>query len=333
MHTPFDLDALAQQAGQTSAATREQLEPGRLQLQEAIEQADTRVLALRRHHRRPGRRSGRRPERRWAITALAGTAAAAAVALVLPVASAPPASAEQVLLVTAQAAGQQLDQAAGAAYWYVRSEQDFPGTEPLQREIWQARSGVSVLRDEALVPGALEGKPVDPADVVTTSLDGPAVFGIGGRQLSWAELDALPTDPDALGKLLRQAVAGHPAGEDNELWEVVTGLLTESPASPALRQALWEVAARIPGVELLGPMTDATGRPGTAIERDERDQNRDLNVYVLDPTTGEVLEERNLNKNGDVIYRWTELAHEPAATAPVADPPTCGPGSVPERSC
>ncbi|WP_328291346.1 CU044_5270 family protein [Kineococcus sp. NBC_00420] len=329
MPTPFDLDALAQQAGQTSAPTREQLEPGRRQLQQAIEQADTRVLALRRHHRQ----SKRRPTRRWTITALAGAAAAAAVALVLPVASAPPASAEQVLLVTAQAAGQQPDQAAGAAYWHVHSEQDYPATKPLQREIWQSRNGESVLRDETLVSGALDGEPVDPAEVVTTSLDGPAVFGVGGRSLSWADLDALPTDPQALGTLLRAAVKDHPAGEDHELFVTVTDLLTESPASPALRRALWEVAARVPGAEVLGPMTDAAGRTGTAIERDELDQNRYRYVYILDPTTGELLETRNVDRDGVVVYRMTELAQEPASTAPLSVPPGCGPGSVPEHSC
>ncbi|NAZ80918.1 hypothetical protein GTR02_03700 [Kineococcus sp. R8] len=113
---------------------------------------------------------------------------------------------------------------------------------------------------------------MDLGQVRTESAGGPAGFTVGGQDVSCQDLEALPTDPDELGALLRQKGAGHESGEDNELWESVTGLLRESPASPAVRQALWEVVAHMPGVELVGPMTDAAGRRGTAIERNELDQ-------------------------------------------------------------
>jgi hypothetical protein len=49
------------------------------------------------------------------------------------------------------------------------------------------------------------------------------------------------------------------------MFTLVADALRESGASPALRAALYEVAARIPGVELLGPATDRVGRHGLAV--------------------------------------------------------------------
>jgi hypothetical protein len=42
------------------------------------------------------------------------------------------------------------------------------------------------------------------------------------------------------------------------------------PAPPALREALYEVAANLPGVKLVGHYKDALGRIGTAVEQSER---------------------------------------------------------------
>ena len=52
---------------------------------------------------------------------------------------------------------------------------------------------------------------------------------------------------------------------------------------PALRKALWEVAARIPGIELVGDVTDHAGRAGVAVERNGT-------RYVLDPSDGDVVD-------------------------------------------
>jgi len=320
----MDLETLAQQAGDVTGPTPAQLDAGRRRLDDATRRAGARVVALCR---------SRAPRRRLA-TLMAGIAATAAVVVAVPLVGTPSASAEEVLLVTAEAAGQQPDLSAGAAYWYVRSEQYYPdeAAEPLVREIWLGRTEDGVLRDEALTWDD-DGEGFAPEEIRNMSLDGPAAFNAGGTQFSWPDLEQLPTDPDELEALLKDRVAGHQSGEDNELWETVTGLLRESPAPPALRQALWEVAARMPDVELVGPMTDASGRDGTAIQRDQTDQGWYRVVYILDPETGALLETQNVDEDGDISYRQTELVQQPADTAPAADPPICGPGSVPERSC
>lgn len=304
----MNLDTLTTVAGDIPAPTPDILAAGRRQLDRAVDAASLRVAAVRR----------RRRHRRWSLSALAGAAATAATVLVVPLLTAAPASAREVLLAAADAAGQQVDEAAGAAYWHVVSEVDYPDTQPFRREIWQARSGTSVLRDESIAATAAQatGTGLDPALIRTQGLDDPATFVVGGQVLTWQDLDALPTDPTELGALLREKVNGHPSGEDNELWESVTSLLLESPASPALRQALWQVAATIPGVELVGAITDSAGRQGTAVERNELDDGWYRVVYVLDPVDGTLLETQNIEADGTVAYRWTLIEQGPSQTAP-----------------
>lgn len=75
----------------------------------------------------------------------------------------------------------------------------------------------------------------------------------------------LPTDPDALYAKIHDDAVGRGNGTKPEMFTRVADALRESGASPALRAALYEVAARIPGVELLGPATDRIGRRGVAV--------------------------------------------------------------------
>ena len=159
------------------------------------------------------------------------------------------------------------------------------------------------------------------------------MFAVGGEPLSWEDLEVLPTDPVALETHLRAMVSGHESGEENELWERVTGLLRESPASPALRRALWQVAVNMPDVELLGAKTDSAGRQGTAIQRNQLDVDWFRVVYILDPSNGTLLEVQNIDADGDVVSRQTELEQGPSDSAPEAQPPLCGPDSVDGRSC
>jgi len=322
----MNLDTLAKVAGDVTGPTPDTLVAGRYRLDRAIDAAGMRVAALRRGRRR----------RRWAVSALAGAAATAGAMFAAPLLTAAPASAEEVLLAAADAAGQQVDEAAGAAYWHVVSEVDYPDTAPFQREIWQGRSSESILRDESIAAQAAQAAgdtALDPALIRTEGLDDPATFVVGGDVLTWQDLDALPTDAGELAALLREKVSGHQSGEDNELWESVTGLLRESPASPALRRALWQVAASIPDVELVGAVTDSAGRPGTAVERNQLDQGWYRVVYILDPADGTLLETQDVDADGTVVYRWTLLEQEPSDTAPAAQLPLCGPDSESGRSC
>ena len=235
-----------------------------------------------------------RRKRRRRVLTTALVAAAASIALVvgptLSLDGRPHANADaaQVLLRAGNAAGAQQGDWQDAAYWhsvssYVRGGQD------VRREIWIGHHAIGVLKD----PGV---------DGVVIPLE-VALFPTGGSGVSWDELFALPTEPGALEDRLRSGINGAGKDDDSEMFVIVGDLLRESPAPPALRKALWEVAARIPGIELVGAVTDHAGRAGVAVERgDQR--------YVLDPSDGRLLEE---SSGG---WRATYLAQGPASTAP-----------------
>ncbi|MFI6484970.1 CU044_5270 family protein [Nonomuraea sp. NPDC050663] len=92
-----------------------------------------------------------------------------------------------------------------------------------------------------------------------------------GRNVTMADLQALPSDPEALkADLLRfytgQATESNaPSTEDGWLFQVAEGLITTMPVSPEVRAGAFRMLAGLPSVTSLGQVTDAAGRTGTAI--------------------------------------------------------------------
>jgi hypothetical protein len=123
---------------------------------------------------------------------------------------------------------------------------------------------------------------------------------------TWDRLYSLPTDPKKLARELRDGINGAGNGDDRELFVIVGDLLRESPAPPALRKALYQVAAAVPGVELVGPVTDSLGRSGVAVQLEEEGR------YTFDPADGRLLEESSGS------YRRTVIKQGPADAAPTA---------------
>jgi hypothetical protein len=97
----------------------------------------------------------------------------------------------------------------------------------------------------------------------------------------------IPTDPDALLSRLRKRAER--AGEGNA-WifgTMIAGYLREWGVTPEQRAALYEAAARLPGVELLGERKDPEGRAGVAFAMNEASGER--HTLILDPDTGQLL--------------------------------------------
>ena len=118
----------------------------------------------------------------------------------------------------------------------------------------------------------------------------------GPQGLSFLDLSGLPTDPDALRTAIEsRAVEGGPPG-DAETFTIVGDLLRETYGSPALRAALYEVAASLPGVELIGSTTDPAGRPGIAVAFENGSARNEL---IFDPRTAALLGERTVMTNED----------------------------------
>jgi hypothetical protein len=98
------------------------------------------------------------------------------------------------------------------------------------------------------------------------------------------DTSALSTDPVELDAQLR----GDPGiKDDRQLYEEIGNLLYQSGASPQLRAALFEVAARIAGVQLIGTVTDPLGRTGIALALDDIEGRR--TQLVFDPSTSNLL--------------------------------------------
>jgi hypothetical protein len=204
-----------------------------------------------------------------------------------------------------------------AAYWHVVSVYVSSG-KTYHREIWISHHGNGVLEDNGVGLG--------PIDIGTGSFEG----------LTWAQLYALPTDPAGLQQMLESKftrgfgsdVDPTPSpgevSQSAELFVVVGDLLRESPAPPALREALYEVAANIPGVVVKGGYTDALGRTGTAVERSGE-------TLVIDPGNGQLLADIEGDPNGtehcsakipddcsDSGSGYTYVSQGPATSAPPA---------------
>jgi hypothetical protein len=204
-----------------------------------------------------------------------------------------------------KAAGEQQGGWPNAAYWSVTSVYKRDG-KIQHRDIWISHHGNSVLEDDGVFGN------------MTPDNLGPNLFPVGATNLTWDQLYALPTDPAKLEPMLRSDIKGAGPNPNAELYTVVGDLLRESPAPPALREALYAVAANIPGVKLLGHYKDALGRTGTAVERDGE-------TLVIDPNNGQLLADAQGNPNrgvscgnGCIEYgvAYTYVSEGPATSAP-----------------
>jgi hypothetical protein len=111
-------------------------------------------------------------------------------------------------------------------------------------------------------------------------VDGSLVMSVGPGQrafnlglssnsgLTWAQLRALPTAPAPLLTIVaRLAVDFNPKYPDSTAFsefEIIGQLLFESPVSPAVQAALYQVAAGLPGIKVTDT-SDLVGRPAVEV--------------------------------------------------------------------
>jgi hypothetical protein len=127
----------------------------------------------------------------------------------------------------------------------------------------------------------------------------------GPTAADWTPLPAtrpldLPTDPDALYAQLKDETASYGNRQYAEMFVLVGDALRETNASPAQRAALYAVAARIPGVALVGEVTDSAGRRGIAVAKDD-DVNHLRSTLVFDPQTSVLLAEEESTLDGNSL--------------------------------
>ena len=273
---------------------------------------ETARYALLRHISGRGARSRRLS---WKLPAAVATVAAIVVAAVLLSGLAPTSGTEAraasgVLRQTAAvAAGREPVTLPPGAYAYSRSRgvhlvttviggKAFNALVPSVREIWIARDGSGRIRERSGKPVFLTaadraawlaaGRPV-----IEKSGTADDRYGPGG--LHFEDLSSLPTDPKRLAETLRQRAALTDVPVDVETFVIVGDLLRETIGPPAVRAALYQVAASLPGVQLVGRVTDPAGRAGIAVAMTS-DYSGGLvrHELVFDPRTSALLAERQV---------------------------------------
>jgi hypothetical protein len=260
------------------------------------------------------RRRARR--RRWLVpAAVAATAAAGALALVTGLDSgrvAPvPATAAQVLRQAAHAA-------AGAPapfpredqFFYVRSSTtNLMSKEPPERGevaivtrdrwVWTSLKRPGRLREQfvsAIYPGATPEQrarleSIARETTVPGELGSTHLYHLGAFKLTRQGLLAFPTDPRTIYERLRANVGTRGRSPEGEVFTEIGDALRESPAPAALRAGLYGALALIPGIELVGDVTDRAGRGGVAVAFTEAGVRSEL---IFDPATSEMLAERSV---------------------------------------
>ncbi|MER6910560.1 CU044_5270 family protein [Streptomyces sp. NPDC000594] len=163
------------------------------------------------------------------------------------------------------------------------------------RRVWLSADGSrpGLLREEGLPDQRLERSPSRYGGQSPTGARRP-LPGARGATLNdptHALVAALPTDPDALLRLIRHGTRGRGQDPDQQAFATIGDLLAESWAPPEVSAALYRTAARIPGVTVVERATDAAGREGIAVARTAHGEQRQ---WIFDRSDYAFLGERTV---------------------------------------
>jgi hypothetical protein len=197
---------------------------------------------------------------------------------------------------------------------------------PTTREIWIAADESGWLHETGGPPTWLsdrdrqawiaDGRPDLGSGQSDTRLNATP-GGTGMQSLS------LSSDPDTLYAYLHHEAEGNGNGTYPEMFTLIGDSLRETFTTPAQRAALYEVAARLPGIELEGRTVDSAGRPAIAVGMTN---GSGRSVLLFDPTTYALLGERDtvLAGNaegypaGTVVGRATYLEQQVVDSVPAS---------------
>ena len=284
-------------------------------------EAAYRLAADRLHDAILSERRSRLARHRMVLPGLGISLAAAVVAVVVIIAtgrSAAPASAAAVLERAAAAARSRpsLVSLPPGHFLYIRSVDAYLATDddapsfsvllPHVSELWlgshsgrlRERSGKPVFlseRDRRRWIAA--GRPRLPGE-------GTSDMRIRSQRLM------LPSRPDAAYAVLARQARTKDSSFAWAMFQLIGDDLRETLSAPAQRAALLAAAARVPGIVLVGNVTDRAGRRGVAIAVHSDDDHERLEL-IVDPGTGELLGEEEIVLAGNSFgYRpGTVIGH------------------------
>ncbi|MFD1547806.1 CU044_5270 family protein [Nonomuraea guangzhouensis] len=225
----------------------------------------------------------RRPSSRksWLFSwraAVGGLAAAVAVAAVVALVSPRTAgqtgsvvSGRSILLAAATTAAS--GPAGKGTYWHIEKLHD--GTKVT--DLWATRDGKAWTGE----------RPAGRSAKVVVFSGRKAPFSMAGKDLTFEQIQRLPTDPAAL----KEWVVGMlPAGSgDGVLADAVSGLLWSKPSPPGVRAAAYRLLGDLPNVHYLGRSTDQRGRTGDAFAFELDGEPAVERTLIIDVASSQVL--------------------------------------------
>lgn len=247
----------------------------------------------------------RRSRRLASAVALAATVAVAVAALTTLGTRATDAAAAAVLREAAAAARTQLALAPDQ-YLYVRSENAYLATRadapsfsalvPHVRERWLGRDG-GRLRETSGKPIFLSAR--DRARWVTAGRPPIASGDVTDMRLR-SRVSALPENPGAAFAALEREAKTKDSSFAWAMFQLIGAEFREVLTTPAQRSALLAAAARVPGIELIGDVTDRAGRRGVAVAVYDAARRARLQL-IVDPASGQLLGEEEVVLGGNVF--------------------------------
>ncbi|GIJ72137.1 CU044_5270 family protein [Virgisporangium ochraceum] len=225
-----------------------------------------------------------------AVTAVAAVAAAVGVGVAVAgqprdgrVAPGPaPLSGQQLLLAAADAAQRQPE--GTGTYWHVTIvAKDGTGSATDRWETWADRDGANWVR----FPGGIPDPSVSGKRIHTPVRWGDRGFSLCGPDITFAELQGLPTTPDALTAAVsaildRAETLAAPERRRRVLYGLIA-LVSQLPAPPKVRAAAFQAIAAYPDVVNAGPVD---GGQALRIPIHEGAQAR----VVIDPVAARIRE-------------------------------------------
>ncbi|MEE1798945.1 CU044_5270 family protein [Streptomyces sp. JV176] len=191
-------------------------------------------------------------------------------------------------------------------------------TEPRDREVWMSQKAGPVI-DVGLIH---EDGSYFPITVGVPDGEPAVGYPAGLNRPTYTWLASLPTDPDALLRRLTteitrdQDARDTPAEERDQAqdtFDAIGELLRETLMPPKTAAALYQAAAKIPGVTVDPDAVDAAGRRGIGVARDDTRAGW-RTAWIFDPTTLEYLGERSylirdtsMGKKGTLINKSAVL--------------------------
>jgi hypothetical protein len=197
---------------------------------------------------------------------------------------------------------------AGQNYWLITQELGAVPATPADAAAWRAAGSPTTWNSGERRPGMTRGGWGRPLAATTAGLPPRATWGPSDGTVGFVEGDLaglkaaqfrrMPTSRRGVEAVLRQYYVAtgcnrHPgcSPEDQFTWTDALALL-QDPVSAGVRSATFKVMASLPGVRLLGPMTDPLGRRGYALATSSLEPGGmpgTVTAVVIDPHSGSLL--------------------------------------------